>query len=51
MRVAIVEGRFESYRTRFHETFVPPDEKTRRSQKRKWLAARGRPVGAAQSSD
>ncbi len=24
--------------------FVPPDENTRRSQKRKWLAALGRPV-------
>ena len=37
MRDAIVEGSFESYREGFHERFTPPDEKTRRTQKQKWL--------------
>ncbi len=43
MRSAIIEGRFEEYRADFHERFVPPDEKTRRIQKQKWLASQGRP--------
>ena len=43
MRSAIIEGRFEEYRAEFHERFVPPDEKTRRIQKQKWLASHGRP--------
>ena len=43
MRLAIGEGRFESYRAEFQDRFVPPDEKTRREQKRRWLEAQGRP--------
>ena len=42
MRVAISEGRFEDYRQDFWKRFVPPDEKTRREQKRKWLEAQRR---------
>ena len=37
MREAIVEGRFESFRRAFADRFTPPDEGTRRDQKRKWL--------------
>ena len=43
MRSAIVESRFESYRAEFKRRFVPPDQETRRIQKRKWLEAQGRP--------
>lgn len=43
MRSAITEGRFEAYRRDFQSRFVPPDEKTRRVQKQKWLVAQGRP--------
>ncbi len=39
MREAIVEGRFASFRRAFAERFTPPDERTRRDQKRKWLEA------------
>jgi queuine tRNA-ribosyltransferase len=42
MREAIVEGRFEAYRTEFHHRFTPPDERVRRDQKRKWLRAQGK---------
>ena len=37
MREAIVEGSFESFRRGFANRFTPPDERTRRDQKRKWL--------------
>ena len=39
MRAAIRGGAFEDFRRAFHDRFVPPDEQTRREQKRKWLAA------------
>ena len=39
MREAIVEDRFESFRRAFADRFTPPDEGTRRDQKRKWLSA------------
>ncbi len=42
MRQAIVNGEFEALRTSFHRRFAPPDEKTRRCQKRKWLDSRRR---------
>ena len=42
MREAIVEGRFELYRSEFHQRFTPPDERVRRDQKQKWLRAQGR---------
>ncbi len=42
MRGAIVEGRFEAYRSEFHRRFAAPDERVRRDQKRKWLRAQGR---------
>ena len=42
MREAIVEGRFEAYRSEFHQRFTPPDERVRRDQKRMWLQAQGR---------
>ena len=43
MRSAIAEGRFDAYKEDFQSRFVPPDEKTRRVQKLKWLEAQGRP--------
>jgi queuine tRNA-ribosyltransferase len=39
MRGAIFAGRFEEYRKEFHQRFTPPDEKTRHTQKQKWLEA------------
>ncbi len=36
---AIREGTFEEYRATFHARFVPPDERTRREQKRRWQEA------------
>ena len=42
MREAIVEGRFESFRRDFADRFTPPDERTRRDQKQKWLSAMAR---------
>ena len=39
---AIRIGAFEEYRTAFHARFVPPDERTRREQKRRWLEAQRR---------
>ena len=42
MRFAILNGTFEQYRTEFHSRFVPPDQKTRITQKQKWLASLGR---------
>lgn len=42
IRVAVDAGAFEDYRAAFHARFVPPDEKTRREQKRKWLDAQRR---------
>ena len=41
VRQAIMEGRFESFRREFHNTYRPTDEATRQRQKEKWLAARG----------
>ena len=43
MRAAVETGTFSSYREEFLREFVPPDERTRRVQKQKWLAAHGRP--------
>ncbi len=42
IRAAIRAGEFEEYREAFHARFVPPDEATRREQKRKWLVAQRR---------
>ena len=42
MRQAIVDGNFDAFRASFHNTFVPPDEATRRGQKQKWLDSRRR---------
>ena len=42
MRAAISDGSFEEYRAEFQARFVPPDEKTRREQKHKWLEAQRR---------
>ncbi len=42
MRTAIEEGAFDAFRRRFHESFVPPDQRTRREQKQKWVAAQRR---------
>ena len=39
MRAAIAAGEFADYRREFHSRFTPPDEQTRRAQKRKWLAS------------
>ena len=43
MRYAIIEGSFEKYRRAFHARFTPPDEETRRIQKKKWLESLKRP--------
>lgn len=45
MREAIIAGRFESYREDFLRRFVPPDQDTRRLQKRKWLESLARRRG------
>ena len=50
MRSAIVEGRFPSYRAEFMRTFVPPDQETRRVQKRKWLESLERARASTQSA-
>ena len=42
MRAAIAAGEFAEYRREFHSRFTPPDEQTRRDQKKKWLASFGR---------
>lgn len=42
MRAAIEAGTFSSYQEEFLREFVPPDERTRRVQKQRWLAAQGR---------
>ena len=42
MRAAIIAGDFADYRREFHSRFAPPDERTRRDQKQKWLASFGR---------
>jgi queuine tRNA-ribosyltransferase len=42
MRAAIDNGTFESYRKKFQDRFVPPDEKTRHEQKVKWTDAQRR---------
>ena len=49
MSGAIRIGAFEEYRTAFHARFVPPDEKTRREQKRRWLEAQRRRPDRASS--
>ena len=43
MRAAIVDGSFQTYKKRFEETFVPPDQTVRQEQREKWLRAQGRP--------
>ena len=48
MRGAIVEGRFESFRRSFADRFIPPDEGTRRDQKRRWLSAMERTRAGSQ---
>ena len=52
MREAILAGRFELFRRNFADRFTPPDERTRRDQKRKWLSsmerARNRPSDSTQ---
>ena len=47
MRGAIRNGTFESRRREFHARFTPPDEDTRRVQKRLWLDSRRRAREAA----
>lgn len=42
LRKSIEVGEFESYRKEFHSHFVPPDERTRRAQKQRWLEAQRR---------
>ena len=42
LRDSIRDGVFEAYRTAFHARFVPPDEKTRREQKQKWIESQRR---------
>ena len=42
MREAVVEDRFESFRRAFADRFTPPDERTRRDQKQKWLKSMAR---------
>ena len=39
MRSAIVRGSFQRYRAEFNERFAAPDQRVRREQKQKWLAA------------
>ena len=43
MREAILEGTFEKYREEFQRRFTPPNQRTRREQRQKWLASQGRP--------
>ena len=45
MRSAIEAGSFDAYRGEFASRFVPPEQRTQLEQKRKWLAAQGRPDG------
>ena len=40
MRAAIGAGRFDEYRREFWERYRPTDERVRREQKERWLAAR-----------
>ena len=44
---AIRAGSFDAYRAAFAARYVPPDQRTQREQKRKWLAAQGRPAPSA----
>ena len=39
IREAIVAGRFDKFRTDFHDHFVPPDPSVRHEQRQKWLRA------------
>ena len=41
MRDAIAEGRFESFRTNFLNTYRPTDEARRQAQKHRWIEERG----------
>ena len=50
MREAIVAGRFELFRRDFADRFTPPDERTRRDQKRKWLNSMARSRASAGDS-
>ena len=47
MRSAIKAGSFDAYREEFAARFVPPEQRTQLEQKRKWLAAQGRPMASA----
>jgi queuine tRNA-ribosyltransferase len=40
-RSAIIENRFNHFRTSFWESYMPTDESVRLSQKDKWLLNRG----------
>ena len=51
MRSAIIAGEFRAYREDFDARFVPPDPKTQREQKLKWLVAQGRRVEGGPSSE
>ena len=42
LRAAVIEGKLDSYRAAFRKRFTPPDQATRREQKRKWLEAQRR---------
>ena len=50
MRSAIGAGEFQVYREKFHTRFVPPNPKTQREQKLRWLAAQGRRVDGGVSA-
>ncbi|MBH74719.1 MAG: tRNA guanosine(34) transglycosylase Tgt [Dehalococcoidia bacterium] len=39
IRESIVAGRFDKFRTDFHDHFVPPDPSVRHEQRQKWLRA------------
>ncbi len=47
MRSAIEAGSFDAYRVEFAARFVPPEQRTQVEQRRKWLAAQGRPMAGA----
>ena len=41
MRAAILEDRFDRFRREFHEAYTPTNEAARRTNKERWLRARG----------
>jgi queuine tRNA-ribosyltransferase len=43
LRSAVLEHRFDAYAAEFRREFIPPDERTRRVQREKWLESQGRP--------